>query len=242
MLVIPFLFRCRLARMAVCLSVNLALSKCTEMQQELQVHIQPNQHQDPFLFTSDGQQSQAVLPPSLLPQPPHSFTALPQYHQLRYESSSRLLGSTSADASSGERTLQDQQAQLQDKWLSDRLAEAVNWNRLAVDAAALSRVLTGAQNFVNGEATKVQPARRQGGPADGEILLELLKQSEMLADNLDQLLGMLHRLQREATAEGIGFSSNGLNLVRSTEQALGAAGAFAETLDELASSKTQCSR
>ncbi|KAL8444568.1 hypothetical protein Emag_005464 [Eimeria magna] len=123
------------------------------------------------------------------------------------------------------------QEQEQDKWLSDRLSEFVNWNRLSVDAGALYRVLLEAKQVAQ-ERAHVKPSERVSGESAEEVYLELLKQSEMLADNLDQLLGLLHRLEREAAAEGVGFNNNGWNLVMSTEEALGAAGAFAESLDE----------
>ncbi|KAL8273432.1 hypothetical protein Esti_002677 [Eimeria stiedai] len=139
--------------------------------------------------------------------------------------------SAPAEGSSAVNTPEALHENLQDKWLSDRLSEFVNWNRLSVDSGALSRVLLGAKQVAQ-ERAHVKPSEPLSGETAGEIYLELLKQSEMLADNLDQLLGLLHRLEREAAAEGVGFNHNGWNLVMSTEEALGAAGAFAETLDE----------
>ncbi|KAL8446397.1 hypothetical protein Emed_004851 [Eimeria media] len=143
------------------------------------------------------------------------------------------LGSNSAavEESGGGHTPEAVHEQEQDKWLSDRLSEFVNWNRLSVDAGALYRVLLGAKQVAQ-QGAHVKPSQRLSAESAEEIYLELLKQSEMLADNLDQLLGLLHRLEREAIAEGVGFNHNGWNLVMSTEEALGAAGAFAESLDE----------
>ncbi|XP_026190501.1 uncharacterized protein LOC34620454 [Cyclospora cayetanensis] len=145
---------------------------------------------------------------------------------------------------------------LQDKWLADRLNESVNWKRLHVDSADLSKSLVAAKQFYNlvtgpagpiggkGSSTdfsQEHPTSHSGNTSKSQVLLELLKQSEVLADNLDQLLGMLHSLEREAHAEGIGFSPRGWKLVQSTEEALGAAGAFAETLDDVASSDSSIS-
>ncbi|KAL8437472.1 hypothetical protein ACSSS7_000895 [Eimeria intestinalis] len=140
--------------------------------------------------------------------------------------------STAAEESRGAHTPEALQEQLQDKWLSDRLTEFVNWNRLSVDAGALSRVLLGAKQVAQERTAHVKSREHLSRRHREDIYLELLKQSEMLADNLDQLLGLLHRLEREATAEGVGFNHNGWNLVISTEEAVGAAGAFADALDE----------
>lgn len=199
------------------------------------MHVYTNEQQLPFSHTSEEQQQQTVLLPHLLPQPLQLFPDFPRQKRQPYGPSIRHLRPTSAGAS--EQSSQDPQEQLQDKWLSDRLSESVNWNRLSVDAAALSRVLTGAKETAREKAAGKRPRGPSSRSADGEILLELLRQSEVLADNLDQLLGLLHKLEREATAEGVGFGPKGWNLVMSTEQALSAAGAFAETLDEAASSK-----
>ncbi|KAL8426226.1 hypothetical protein Efla_007035 [Eimeria flavescens] len=151
--------------------------------------------------------------------------------QLRDASAAVHLNSPSETEGGGERAHEGTPDRVQDKWLSDRLTEYVNWNRLSVDSAALSRVLMDAKQVTHGKAGLKKLGRIPAEQTDN-FLVELLRQSEMLADNLDQLLGLLHRLEREATAEGVGFGHNGWHLVMSTEEALGAAGAFAEALDE----------
>ncbi|OEH73992.1 hypothetical protein cyc_03827 [Cyclospora cayetanensis] len=246
-------------------------------QTELQVPQHHQQQQPPCMLPQGSQQYLGQHHSELLLQ---TEDALPYLPPLELESFPRLLQPIPVSAASAQHALASATQEmpssataiqakatkvnpktytlerLQDKWLADRLNESVNWKRLHVDSADLSKSLVAAKQFYNlvtgpagpiggkGSSTdfsQEHPTSHSGNTSKSQVLLELLKQSEVLADNLDQLLGMLHSLEREAHAEGIGFSPRGWKLVQSTEEALGAAGAFAETLDDVASSDSSIS-
>lgn len=211
---------------------------CEELQVQNQLPIHSSfsdkQHQLPLSPALSGSKS---TPPPIISVSVYSLSSGNDTKPF-----SRLLAASSSatqETSTAVPTYEKELENVQDKWLADRLADSVNWSRLAIDAAAFSHVLEiAAETDPHSQHHKGAPRGPLGGPAPrSDVVLDLLKRSEMFADNIDQLLGMLNGLEREATKEGIGFSPNGWNLVMSVEQTLSAAGAFAETLDDLASSK-----
>lgn len=235
---ISFPFKSQTARKTLCfaLSFCLPVSSCEELQEQnlLPTHFSfPDEHHR-FPVSSTLSSSELILP-ILKPLPVHSLDS--EGNGIFF---SRLLAATTSatgETSTAVPTSENQLEIIQDKWLADRLVDSVNWSRLAVDAAAFSRALeTAAETDPHGQHSRGQPVGPPGGPPPkSDVVLDLLKRSEMFADNIDQLLGMLNGLEREASREGIGFSPNGWNLVMSVEQTLSAAGTFAETLDDVAS-------